>query len=142
MKQCNKKDKSLKCQIKSIRVDTYTKLLVAVIVIVALIDLQLSYVLAFLDKVQIAESLSTQICITILGTALIYMIRAYFDSKAEHNRDVDNIQQQILQDARDKVQEILNNSGIPINTNEDIVDTNNPECQDNTNIDQGGNIDG
>lgn len=141
LKHCDKKDKSLKCQIKSIRVDTYTKLLVAVIVIVALIDLQLSYVLAFLDKVQIAESLSTQICITILGTALIYMIRAYFDSRAEHN-NITNIQQQVQQDISDKVREILNNSGIPININEDMVDISNPECQDNTNIDQGGNIDG
>jgi hypothetical protein len=71
-------------QIKSIKVDTFTKALVALIVVTALIDLQLSYVLAFLDKIQIAEDLSKQVCVTIIGTALVYMIRAYFDSKAEY----------------------------------------------------------
>ena len=75
-------------QLRSINVDTFTKALVALIVIVALVDLQLSYILAFMDKIQIAESLSKQVCTTILGTALIYMIRAYFDSKAEYGNGV------------------------------------------------------
>lgn len=112
--------KSLKNQIKDIKVDTYTKLLVSIIIIVALIDLQLSYILAFLDKVQIAESLSTQICITILGTAFIYMIRAYFDSRAEHNND--NTIQKLQQDIGEKVQSVLNNNGISVNVNDILLD--------------------
>ena len=71
-------------QIKSIRFDTFTKAMVGLIIIMACIDLQLSYVLAFLDKIQIAEELSKQVCTTILGVALVYMIRAYFDSRAEY----------------------------------------------------------
>lgn len=71
-------------QVKSIRFDTFTKAMVALIIIMACIDLQLSYVLAFLDKIQIAEELSKQVCTTILGVALVYMIRAYFDSRAEY----------------------------------------------------------
>ena len=72
--------KSLLSRLKS---ESYTKTIVAIVVFVALIDLQLSYVLAFLDKEQIAETLSVQVCITILGTVLVYIIREYFDAKAE-----------------------------------------------------------
>ena len=71
-------------QVRSIRFDTFTKAMVGLIIIMACIDLQLSYVLAFLDKIQIAEELSKQVCTTILGVALVYMIRAYFDSRAEY----------------------------------------------------------
>ena len=71
-------------QIRSIRFDTFTKAMVGLIIIMACVDLQLSYVLAFLDKIQIAEELSKQVCTTILGVALVYMIRAYFDSRAEY----------------------------------------------------------
>lgn len=99
-------------QLRSIRVDTYTKALVAIITIVALIDLQLSYVLAFMNKYQIAESLSIQICITILGVSFIYMIRAYFDSKAEHNNE--HMKKEMEKATNSKIQNILNNAGINI----------------------------
>lgn len=74
--------------LSKLKFETYTKRLVAVIVGFSIIDLQLSYVLAFLDKYQIAESLSTQICITLLGTILVYVIRAYFDTKAEKHNEL------------------------------------------------------
>ena len=72
---------------------TYTKNLVAAIIGICIIDLQLTYLLAFLDRGSIAESLSQSICMTILGVALTYMIRDYFDSKAEYsnkNADLNN----------------------------------------------------
>lgn len=102
--------KSFKDQLRSIRVDTFTKALVGFIIISAVIDLQLSYVLAFLDKVQIAESLSTQICITIIGVALVYMIRAYFDTKAD--RKDSRIKNDIEDDTIQKIQDVIYNSGI------------------------------
>ena len=68
-----------------LRFGTYTKNLVAAIIGICIIDLQLTYVLAFLNKGSIAESLSQSLCMTILGVAFTYMIRAYFDTKAEHN---------------------------------------------------------
>lgn len=84
--------KNFKEQLKSIRFDTFTKAMVALIILMACIDLQLSYVLAFLDKIQIAEELSKQVCTTILGVAFVYMVRAYFDSRAEYGtkKDLDN----------------------------------------------------
>lgn len=99
-------------QIRSINVDTFTKALVGLIVVVALIDLQLSYILAFLGKIQIAEELSKQVCTTILGTALIYMIRAYFDSKAEYGNGVSKETNDMLNNIiKSKVSSILSNNG-------------------------------
>ena len=73
-----------KNKISDLKKATYTKRLVAWITGVCLLDLQFTYILAYLDKAYIAETLSSDICKTIIGVALVYMIRAYFDTKAEH----------------------------------------------------------
>lgn len=86
----NNQKYSFKNKLSRMKFETYTKRLVFIVVLVCLIDLQLSYILAFLGKDQIAESLSTQICITILGTVITYLIRAYFDTKAEKKNDKEN----------------------------------------------------
>ncbi len=78
---------TFKTKLSRLKFPTYTKNLVAIITLICLIDLQVTYVLAFMDKVQIAEELSKQLCTTILGVAFVYMVRAYFDSKAEHQND-------------------------------------------------------
>lgn len=59
---------------------TFTKKAVAVILGVSLIDLQLSYVLAFMGKEQIAESLSSTIASTIIGVMLGYFFKALFET--------------------------------------------------------------
>ena len=59
---------------------TFTKRAVFVILIVALIDLQLSYILAFMGKDQIAESLSSTIADTIIGVMLGYFMKALFET--------------------------------------------------------------
>lgn len=71
--------------------ETYTKRLIAFVVLISIIDLQFSYILAFLGREEIAETLSVQICTTLLGTVIVYVIRAYFDTKAEkHNEMIKN----------------------------------------------------
>lgn len=60
--------------------ETYTKRAVTLILTVALIDLQLSYILAFLGKEQIAESLSTTIAETIIFVMLGYFMKALFET--------------------------------------------------------------
>lgn len=112
IKRDKKRDRGIHGQLKRIKVDTFTKALVGIITIVALIDLQLSYILAFMDKIQIAESLSTQICITILGVAFVYMIRAYFDTRAENNKEV--TKEEIEKTVAGKIQSTLGNAGINI----------------------------
>jgi len=59
---------------------TFTKKAVAVILIFSLIDLQLSYILAFMGKEQIAESLSSTIANTIIGVMLGYFLKALFET--------------------------------------------------------------
>ena len=137
-----KQKSDFKTLLSRLKFETYTKRLVGFIIFACLIDLQLSYILAFLGKDQIAESLSIQICVTILGTALVYMIRAYFDTKAEKRDEM--IKEGYIEDTkkssivpndviRNKIQETVGNSGLSehINT-EDIMphlETENPDDQ-------------
>jgi hypothetical protein len=65
-----------------LRFPTYTKNLVAVIILVCLIDLQLSFILAFMGKDTCTE-LNIKLCETILAVACAYIFRAYFDNRAE-----------------------------------------------------------
>lgn len=59
---------------------TFTKKAVAIILAVSLLDLQLSYVLAFMGKEQIAESLSSTIASTIIGVMIGYFLKALFET--------------------------------------------------------------
>lgn len=59
---------------------TFTKKAVAIILVVSLIDLQLSYVLAFMGKEQIAETLSGTIAETIIGVMIGYFLKALFET--------------------------------------------------------------
>ena len=70
-------------KINAIKFPTYTKNLVAIIIGVCLIDLQLSYILSFMGKDPCLD-LSIKLCETILGVSFAYILRAYFDNKAEY----------------------------------------------------------
>ena len=59
---------------------TFTKKAVTAILIISLIDLQLSYILAFMGKEQIAETLSTTIATTIIGVMLGYFMKSLFET--------------------------------------------------------------
>lgn len=59
---------------------TFTKRAVFVILAVTLIDLQLSYILAFMGKEQIAETLSSTIADTIIGVMIGYFMKALFET--------------------------------------------------------------
>lgn len=127
--------KKLKDQIKSIRVDTFTKALVAFITLVSLIDLQLSYILAFMDKVTIAEELSKHICTTILGVAFVYMIRAYFDTKAEKNFEAKMVEDSIAS----KVTGVLSDAGINVDAVRGIFNNNDDTDDKEDNIELNNN---
>lgn len=120
-----KQKSNFKSLLSTLKFETYTKRLVGVVVFIGLLDLQLSYVLAFLGKDQIAESLSTQICITLLGTVLVYVVRAYFDTKAEKRDEM--IKAGIIVDKNssiipnevieNKISEIISKSGLSEHVN-------------------------
>lgn len=66
---------------------TFTKKAVSVILLVALIDLQLSYILAFMGKEQIAETLSSTIADTIIGVMIGYFMKALFETFFEKREE-------------------------------------------------------
>lgn len=66
---------------------TFSKRVVAIILAVSLIDLQLSYVLAFMGKEQIAETLSSTITETIVGVMLGYFLKALFETFFEKREE-------------------------------------------------------
>lgn len=66
---------------------TFTKKAVAIILVISLIDLQLSYVLAFLGREEIAESLSSEIATTIIGVMLGYFAKALFETFFEKREE-------------------------------------------------------
>ena len=61
--------------------------MVILILVVALIDLQLSYILAFFGKDQIAESLSSTIAETIIGVMFAYSLKALFETFFEKREE-------------------------------------------------------
>ena len=65
------------------RKNTYTKKLVKWILAISMIDLQLSYLLAFLGRTEIAENLSMTVVTTIIGTVITYCIKSFKETKEE-----------------------------------------------------------
>ena len=79
---------------------TFSKKAVAIILFVSLVDLQLSYILAFLGKEQIAESLSSTIASVIVGVMIGYFMKALFETFFEErekrlNRETKTDEQEI-----------------------------------------------
>lgn len=62
---------------------TFTKKWVGRLMYIAVIDLQLSYLLAFLGREQIAEELSRTIVLEIIGVMLGYFGKSYFETREQ-----------------------------------------------------------
>lgn len=62
---------------------TFTKKLVIIILGVSIIWVTLSYILAFMGKDYIAESLSSTVVQVDIATILGYLCKAYFETKQE-----------------------------------------------------------
>ena len=60
---------------------TYTKKMMSRIIAVALIDMQFPFVLAFLDKKDIAETLGGLIVTEIIGVFLVYCAKSFFETR-------------------------------------------------------------
>lgn len=72
--------------------ETFTKLWVSIVLICAVLDLQLSYILAFLGRENIAETLSVSVVTEVIGVLAVYMVRAYFDTKSEKKMELDAVE--------------------------------------------------
>lgn len=69
--------------------ETFTKLWVTILLIVAVIDLQLSYVLALLNRSEIAETLSVAIVTEIIGVIAVYMIKSFLETSSEKKHSLE-----------------------------------------------------
>lgn len=63
-----------------------------IILIVALIDIQLTYVLAFLGMGDIAETLSITLVTEVVAVFITYCLKAYFGKKAEVDSEIEKLQ--------------------------------------------------
>lgn len=69
------------------RFHTYTKKKMDQIITVALIDMQLPFILAFLGKEQIAETMGGLIVTEIIGIFMSYCLKSFFETReSEKNR--------------------------------------------------------
>ena len=62
---------------------TFTKIIVIIYSIFFVIWVSLSYVLAFLDRFEIAQELSSQVVIVGISAILGYMCKAFFETREE-----------------------------------------------------------
>lgn len=106
-----KKNKQKKKKKKVDLFETYTKTMVTIIMIIALIDLQITYVLAYFDKIQIAETLSTAIVTEIIGVIAVYMLKAFFETFAEKRNEI-------------KLGKIVNEINNDLEETEEVLDEN------------------
>lgn len=66
----------------------FTKKIMIFILIISLLDLQLPFVLAFLGKEQIAETLGGLIVTEIISVFLVYCVKSFFETKEEKKNDL------------------------------------------------------
>lgn len=69
--------------------DTFMKVITFVIVMHGLTMVTLSYILAFLDKVQIAESLSQTVVTEIIAPFTVYGITKTIENVSKYNKWID-----------------------------------------------------
>ena len=67
---------------KTVAKMTYSKRIATIVLIVALIDIQLTYVLAFLGK-EIAETLAITLVTEVVAVFGIYCVKAYLGKRNE-----------------------------------------------------------
>lgn len=80
------KVKEEKTEKKKLR--TFTKKWVNILMFMAVVDIQLSFVLAFLGKEQIAETLSVAIVTEIIGVMIGYFAKAFLETYAEKKNEL------------------------------------------------------
>lgn len=81
---------------------TYTKRWVTIILSFSILDMQLSYILAFMGKEQIAESLSSTIASVIVGVMIGYLLKALFETFFEKREERLKRQEQHFSESKEE----------------------------------------
>lgn len=64
----------------------FSKFIVMVLLVNSLIWIYMSYYLAYIGRVEIAETLSKTVVIEILGVMLVYAAKSLFENLSKNNR--------------------------------------------------------
>ena len=110
---------------------TYTKRLVALIIGFCLFNVELSYVLSIFGKDPLID-VTNQLITTILGTCIVYIIRAFFDTWSENKYSSNK---EIIDQLNAKISEIEENNN---NKEELCIDSSSNEESD-TSIEEESN---
>lgn len=63
--------------------NTFTKKIIMIILIITLIDLQFPFILAFLGREQIAEDLGRILVTEVIGVFFVYCVKSFFETREE-----------------------------------------------------------
>ena len=77
---------------------TFSKRAVFWVLLISMVDMQLSYILAFLGKEQIAETLSSTIADVIVGVMIGYFLKALFETFFEKREERLNREMEQMED--------------------------------------------
>ena len=64
--------------------NTFTKVIISRVITIALIDLQLPFILSAFDKDPVVE-LGKVIAVEIIGVVLVYCLKSFFETREEEN---------------------------------------------------------
>ena len=62
---------------------TFTKKIVSILLVVAVIDLQLTYILAFMGMTETLQETSGKLITEILGVVFVYCVKSFFETREE-----------------------------------------------------------
>ena len=93
------------------KVRQYSKVLMTIVVIMASCWITFSYYLAWYalktyQNTETLESLSKQVCLTLLGTALGYFCKSYFESWSESKHELDMAQGGFIEDTTEDINSV------------------------------------
>lgn len=66
----------------------FTKIIVTITLVIALIDLQLTYILAFMGCPETLEETSGKIITEIIGVILVYCAKSFFETREEKKNEI------------------------------------------------------
>lgn len=64
---------------------TFSKKWINIILSFSVVWISLSYILAFLNKADIAQELSKQIVVVVIATLISYFVKSFFETREEEN---------------------------------------------------------
>ena len=109
-KQKNQKEQELKkAQKKTEKQLTFTKVAIAFVLINSELQIWASYLLAFLGRDAIAEALSQQIVVTIIGTMIGYFVKSLLENLSKYttlfgkNLEMENEEEKYFEDMNQEI---------------------------------------